>query len=678
MIYKWKDFLIVMRPLWIIIVFQLLIATSLNLPAQGQDMMFIVIEDIFAGSYWSSFWFVVALFYLSVVSEFGVRFILNLSNITTLNLAQKRIRYRKLVQKKISKIVLFAPALFSLAGFIKTYIYIPNHDLRISFLIIVLVITAAVFLLYLIYFGMLRNSLYVLPLNKHAQALLAKLSGIFEVYNFGTAAIPNLKRLTYRDFAPLLKRFSIGLFFSFILILTFSFLPIGYYALIGGTALIILSFACWLSVYYAIEFLDKVQPFKIQLPFKLLVLILLLSCSYFNSDHPVRENFQTKLKNNVKKELPTYLAEWLKNSHRDTTKTIPMLFIAAEGGALRTGCFTSMMLANLKDKYDHGDTVLKTHLFCYSSVSGGSLGVNFFNGLQNVNYQEKYTTATRAFYRQDFLSPTTGKLVFGEIINYFMPHQFQVFDRAVALEKSWELAWDSIPNSNQYRNALAGNFDMLDTSPSPHPLVFINTTEVETGRKAVVSNIRIDSINFQNTTDFFSKIHHPINYSTAIGLSARFPLLSPAGMVQVDQENKLHYTDGGYYENTGTETLQDVIAAVKKDPIYGAKIEPYVILFSFGERDTTSQKGINFLNELTEVVSGIYNVRSGHSDRSVEELERMIDPQNFIQIALPVSARNVPMNWVLSSRALSVIDMQCDSIIEKPKLKKWFTKDFLR
>jgi hypothetical protein len=674
---KWRDFLIVMRPLWIIIIFQLLIAVSLNIPPQGQDMMYIVIESINAGSLWSLLWFAIALFYLSIVSEFGIRFILNLSNITTLNLLPNRIRYRKNIQKNISKFVLFAPATFAIIGFIKTYLYKPSSNLLQSFCLVIFSILVVICVLYIIYFGALRSKLYVLKLNKHAKLLLAKLSGIFELYNFGTAAKPNLKKLAFQDYKPLLLRFFYGLVVSAILIVTFSYLPINYYAKVGGTALIVLSFACWLSIYYLIEFFDKVSPLKIGFPCKLLVVLLLVIFSYINNDHPVRLSIENSYKIAKKLSLNSYFENWVSLAEKDTSKEIAVLFIAAEGGALRTGCFTSMVLAKLKDKYDKDNEVFKNNLFCYSSVSGGTLGVNFFNSLQNAGYKENYAEATKAFYEQDFLSPTTGKLIFGEIINYFLPKNFEVFDRAVALEKSWETAWHSIPNCANYSNVLAENFDHTLNYSQPQPAIFINTTEVETGKKAVLSNIKIDDSVFKETTDLSTLINKSVNYSTAISLSARFPILSPAGMVQIDDETKLHYVDGGYYENTGTETLRDVIVSLKQHPVYGKKIKPYVLLFSFGEKDTTFQKGISFFNEIAEPALGIVNVRSGHSYRSVEELKTVVDSKNFIQIALPVNARNVPMNWVLSARALSSIEKECNTIIDKNnRLKFWFLQDF--
>src|SRR5690606_39049707 len=175
-----------------------------------------------------------------------------------------------------------------------------------------------------------------------------------------------------------------------------------------------------------LTFLDKERSY---FPFRFFLIVLFLVTTVVNNDHPVRP-----LQRGVPKQPSTSLNDhfigWLHHLSADSVgsyrlgkdrDTIPVIFIAAEGGALRTGAFTAMMLAKLQDIFP----AMHKHIYCYSGVSGGALGSNFFNSVV-LNHvlqgdQTKYSNATKRFFKTDFLASVTGKLVFGEIINYFIP-----------------------------------------------------------------------------------------------------------------------------------------------------------------------------------------------------------------------------------------------------------------
>ncbi|HXD93078.1 MAG TPA: hypothetical protein VNX01_07675 [Bacteroidia bacterium] len=669
---KFKDFLVVIRPLWFIIIFQGLIGIALLVMPQGQDMLYIIIEDFSNHLPATYFLFLLGLLYLSITSEFGSRFILYISDISSYNLSPERVRMRKVFQKNISKFVLFLPSFFSLVAFILSYCFRPNLNLLCKLFWILVGILSLASLLYHIYFGRLRNRLYVLKLDKPAKRLIAKLTGIFQPYEMVIKNEKKIVQLTCRDFRPLFNRFYILLGIGLALIILFISLPTTYYINIGALALIIFSFACWFTVYYAIELIDKTQPFFIKIPYKLTIVVWILFVSYVNKDHPLRTS-NPSCKNcsssEFKKDdlsIKQCFDKWFSDTHTlGDTADFDMVFIAAEGGALRTGCFTSMMLAKLQDSLK-ADVLFKNKIFCYSSVSGGTLGVNFFNGLMITNYNKKFVDATTRFYRQDFLSPVTGRMVFGEIINALIPWHINYFDRAIALEEAWEDGLDSVQNCKKF---FSTPFDKLDTFPGRMPAIFINSTEVETGYRSVLSNVNIDNA-FLKVSDLNKSIHCRINYSTAVGLSTRFPLVSPAAMVQINDSVKRHYVDGGYYENRGAATLLEVIKSLNSIPFCKKHMKPYVLLFAFDTDTIGDNKGISFMNEIREIISGIYNVRGGHTNHNEEELKRYVNnygKENFIRFGLSASQKNVPMNWVLSSVAVDSISRSCDTLINRSK-----------
>jgi hypothetical protein len=75
-----------------------------------------------------------------------------------------------------------------------------------------------------------------------------------------------------------------------------------------------------------------------------------------------------------------------------------------------------------------------------------------------------------------------------------------------------------------------------------------------------------------------------IRLSTAVTMSARFPIVSPAGTIR-DRGNHIvdRVVDGGYYENFGATTAQELADALREKP-YGLK--PVVVLINNEPEET--------------------------------------------------------------------------------------------
>jgi len=284
------------------------------------------------------------------------------------------------------------------------------------------------------------------------------------------------------------------------------------------------------------------------------------------------------------------------------------------------------------------------------------------------------------------------------------------------LEEEWEDAYAS-----EFVSATFGrDYQSLwckvrETKPiRSYPAMFINTTEVETGRQCWISNVRASDQMFSaSECDLLrSKVNGGLRYSTAVNFSSRFPLFSPAACLpQTSSGNyKLHYVDGGYYENSGAKTMLEIIHALKKkngeisqsdfrivpqninqktnarksppnlvweEPSnlsaqgHRKVIKPYVILFRFSD-PFESNKQVNWLNELNEVGSAMYNSRSAHTKQAVEEMHRLKKELGFevIELTMSKSAVEVPMNWVLSDRSIDHIDTLISNQWRDHKLEK--------
>jgi hypothetical protein len=140
------------------------------------------------------------------------------------------------------------------------------------------------------------------------------------------------------------------------------------------------------------------------------------------------------------------------------------------------------------------------------------------------------------------------------------------------------------------------------------PAIFLNGASVKTGRRIITSDITIEpecqSSDFLNigpdlpsAVDFFCLTRQKIPLSTAVHNSARFPYISPAGTLWMNDGAGHRWkadriVDGGYVEAEGASTLFDILGALTgKLPDWSNGVLPIAILIENdpppNERDCT-------------------------------------------------------------------------------------------
>lgn len=724
-----RDCLFVLRSLWLLLLFNLIAFFAFIIIPQGTDILLEIIEPkSFIQSSPTIILLWIALFCWSVSSEFCTRFIIYVTDNSGHTLSPYRVDTRKKNQKNIAQFFLYFPSALLAVAFINTYFQnlqeVQNSRFLLCTILFLLLLQAL--LLAKLYRAKRKKSnskiFRWMQLSEHEKYWTSKLYGIFNDYRVDLnqqeimhlqddlpremmlsngSLIPSEFILKSKPFRlpdnknilvwmyqiPLYyyKNLIIQLIFlslsAITLILILSFSDISIYQRISSITLLCFAFASWQMIYTLLHFLDKAQPLpKINLPYRFIVLIWLCFCSYINNDHPVRSTNEKPTKNVVA--LPIHFKNWYEaleqKEDSSNRKKVAVFFIAAEGGALRTGAFTALLLAKLQDSFPE----FKNHIYCYSSVSGGTLGVNLFNSLHNDLYeplQYGNTIVTKQFFEADFLAAVTGKLVFGEVLNYFIPIHIASLDRAIALENSWENSWGKATKSiYNGENLFSAAFDNNIRESSP--ALFINTVESETGLPCVWTNTSLEkTFPLSNLRDLRNKYQISIPYSTAINLSTRFPLISPAAMFELNNtNNRFHYVDGGYYENKGQETLLQVLNAIdlKKYPA----IRPYIIQFNFSQ-DTTMHTNIRFANDVMEIINVFENTRLAKAQLTIEELKifmaKNFSEEQIINLNLDITQKKLPMNWLLSKTAMKRVDLYTDSLMHLQKdpqsLNKLFT-----
>uniref|UniRef100_UPI00286D472C hypothetical protein n=1 Tax=Pseudolysinimonas sp. TaxID=2680009 RepID=UPI00286D472C len=285
----------------------------------------------------------------------------------------------------------------------------------------------------------------------------------------------------------------------------------------------------------------------------------------------------------------------------------PLVLVAAEGGGIRAATWTVATLAEFAaDGRCAADSV-----FLSSGVSGGSIGLAVAatldrdddGGAGNLaadaafsDYPDRVRAAIGeigdsaalpgavvGLIGSDPLASTTGL----RSPTFEDPTRWR--DRAALIEDAWRDADASL--------ALPWGAEPA----APTGLVVFNSADILSGCRAVVSQVELGVGRFGSTTeeshggdaegnaqrprcdqgsaepaltldlvDFFGSCAFGADWATASMLSARFPVVTPGGVIDRsaacgadegvpgDDRDRLHLVDGGYAENSGLGLIADI------------------------------------------------------------------------------------------------------------------------
>jgi hypothetical protein len=362
-------------------------------------------------------------------------------------------------------------------------------------------------------------------------------------------------------------------------------------------------------------------------------------------------------------------------------KPVDVVVVATAGGGIRAAYWTATVLGALQDCAP----LFRKKLLAISGVSGGSLGATTFVTLLAQDAPKgapavcpaaaeaaswvpgPYESAGQKVLSQDFLAPAVSALLFPDLMQRFVPVSV-LPDRAAALEKGWEQAWQRAGYDPRIWSERS--FDDL-WSGTPLPALLLNGTSVETGKRIITSNLKIDPAVFRDSLDFFDLFGpagQAIRPSTAAHNSARFTYVSPAGRVNRDAR----VVDGGYHENFGAKTAGELLAAAMAQ-IGAANVRPIVVLISndpnirSGEMPATSvpapcptcrdkpAKGIAVGSEVLSPLWTLLNTRDAHGTRAAYDLHDVaaVNHGLFFHFRL-CDDRQAPdpaLGWVLSKES---------------------------
>jgi hypothetical protein len=279
-----------------------------------------------------------------------------------------------------------------------------------------------------------------------------------------------------------------------------------------------------------------------------------------------------------RRSLDEALARWLKTfchdgascpSHAD----VPVYFVSTEGGGIRAAAWTAFALDALA-----ADPQFLMRTFAISGVSGGAVGAAAFRAC-SVERGVLLDSDTRArclehFAATDQLSPLLSAWMFEDVLARVLPTSpcsvpgCGVLSRGAWFEQALELGAPGL------RRGLVET-SSEGTAALHVPYLLLNATWVESGDRAIASDLMVDEALFPGARDQLTLMGTDLSLATAAHNAARFPFINPIGSLHANQsacapsstatgvaslsQRCGHLADGGYFDNSGAQSTLDVV-----------------------------------------------------------------------------------------------------------------------
>jgi hypothetical protein len=412
------------------------------------------------------------------------------------------------------------------------------------------------------------------------------------------------------------------------------------------------------------------------------LLVILLSVFYFfslfNNNHDVRT-----LNEITAKSVPDLndIREHYYRFQQNGPEKDTVYLVATQGGGIRAAYWTSLVLMEIYRQ----NPMMANKLYAVSGASGGTLGAAVY--LANLKHygvgylNDSISENLLAFYDHDFLAPLTAAYLVPDLLQKFLPFTVSFADRARYLEKSWEAA----DHTGLFGSEFTGIFND-NTHGNYLPLLMVNSTWIETGQRTVIAPLKISGSEpfIRESFPLMDNWGGQLRLSTAVGIGARFPLLTPGAVIKLDRCKVLGtFADGGYVENTGIATAIDIKDMIKQLHRNGSdSLKPLVIHLLYIENgDTSGTANPEPLRELYEtktVVSGFYNSWDGQDKTTASKVTSYVreyldlNKDNnekvsiaFTRISLPRNTETLlPLGWVLSSAAKDYMEQAASPVVK--------------
>jgi hypothetical protein len=399
--------------------------------------------------------------------------------------------------------------------------------------------------------------------------------------------------------------------------------------------------------------------------------------SVWNDNHDVQ---MVDLPIAASPDLSAVFSSWVARAPGEPGKPTPVIVAAAEGGGIRAAYWTSLVLHHLADIAD-ADVMFPRRLFAISSVSGGSFGAAVYAGLR----RDPTSTPPRAqiasaILQERFLAPMVAKWVSGDLLQWFLPLPIRRLDRSSAMETAFAASYET----HVHHDSMVEKFtEFRPLAADDVPVLLLNSTSVQLGRRIVASPYRWPlsdvSIEEQDPIDFHQLTGRDVSVATAVHNTARFPYISAAGRLRAKNgENLGHLVDGGYFENTGADTVIDVLRYLKQSasPL-NVRFIVVVLLNSPPEEHLTDPARIPWrdtasLGEVFSPLRALLQTRAARGDLALRRLRESVEPGDVVEfrVCSDSGLREAPLGWQLSQEMADVLDANVSQQCFRDQVRK--------
>ncbi|MGL4598958.1 MAG: hypothetical protein ACRCYO_15680, partial [Bacteroidia bacterium] len=319
--------------------------------------------------------------------------------------------------------------------------------------------------------------------------------------------------------------------------------------------LIVLALAGWMS--FGTIILRETLRSKI--PVFLILFVYTAAVSQCNDNHAIRQAGKMRVVDDrleIRQAFKLWLVDMMQQKKFAANDSIPVVVVGAQGGGIRAMNWTASVLQKFSTTPELRD--FRSHVFAMSGASGGSVGEAIFAA---YSFDGAPSTPIVKMLTGDYLSPVTAGLLYPDMVQKALPFKIASFDRSRRLEDSWAKRY----TDNYSRSTLDSNFlSLWNGKQRLHvPHLLLNSVLAESGQKSIVSDLKIDETYFPDAIDVIEETGYDMPLKTAALTSARFPYITPGGLIYFkNQVEGGHLIDGGYLENTGLVTAMSVIACI--------------------------------------------------------------------------------------------------------------------
>ncbi len=407
-----------------------------------------------------------------------------------------------------------------------------------------------------------------------------------------------------------------------------------------------------------------------KIPVELVAFACAAVFSAWNDNHDVRMLNPMPEQSSAQPDMAAVFSSWVTHAPGEAGEPVPVIVVAAEGGGIRAAYWTSLVLHHLAELPE--PVAFPRRLFAISSVSGGSFGAAVYAGLRRdpTSHPARAQIASEIL-QERFLAPMVAKLVAGDFLQWFLPAPVRAFDRSSAMETAFAAAY----NEHVRHDSMVERFtEFRPVDAADVPVMLLNSTSVQLGRRVVASPYRWPladvSLEEQDPIDFHDLTGRDVSVATAVHNTARFPYISAAGRLRaINGENLGHIVDGGYFENTGADTLIDLLRYLKQSasPL-SVRFIAVVLLNTppeerLNEPNRIPWRETDTLGELFSPMRALLQTRLARGDLALRRLRETLEPGDVVEfrVCRDAGLREAPLGWQLSQEMVDVLDRNIDA-----------------